>query len=59
MCRNKNCMDSVGRFEEQTRRLRDRLADAWLCKGSPVAIRRLESMIRRRWRMLDMARRQH
>ncbi|MGD2108812.1 MAG: hypothetical protein PVI86_05410 [Phycisphaerae bacterium] len=57
MDRNSDCMASVERFEQQLKRLRNRLAETWQRKGSPTAIRRLEGLMRRRWQMLDAARR--
>jgi hypothetical protein len=47
---------STTRLEEQVRRLRNRLADAWRQNGSSATIRRLEGLIQRRWQLLDEAR---
>ena len=44
---------NVVRLEGQVRRLRNRLAEAWQSSRRPVVIRRLEGLMRRRWRMLD------
>lgn len=56
MCRNSDCLDTVARLRQQIRRLRNRLADTWQQNGSPMAIRRLEGLIRHRWRMIEVAR---
>jgi len=43
------------RMRQQVSRLRNRLADAWICGCSPMFIRRLENMISTRWELLERA----
>lgn len=51
--------DDVCRIEQQLRRLRDRLADAWARERSPAVIRRIEGLILNRWQLLDKTKHQH
>ena len=41
------------RVRRQVKRLRNRLADAWTGGCSPMVIRRLETMISTRWKLLE------
>ena len=45
--------DKMIRIERQIRRLRDLLASAWAEHYPPATIRRIESLIERRWNRVD------
>lgn len=48
---------NLPRLEQQTRRLRNALARAWEYQRPGHVITRLETLLDRRWHMLDQARR--
>ncbi len=59
VCNDPVTHDDVCRIQRQARRLRNRLAEAWCDRCSPSVIARLESLLRRRWTLLEQAHSQH
>ena len=50
---------NVNRLQQQLRRLRDRLADAWEYRRPKSTIYRIEALMKRRWSLLEEAQRHH